>query len=266
MGKINYTCDIDVLIPLSFFKPEMIIKSTYPVGTIRIWNGKKYIKTATGRWNQLNENKSTVSHDGEFVLTSKGSKDFGEITPEMSKIMHRQSGKIRLRIGIESETDKNHNYGEKHINRALRAKNLADIGFNNARDFVEYISENISYIFENGKSLIAVREKNSHLAGAWMELTPSVEGDFYDVKTASPLRSNWYKNKTPVWINPKLGVLTKSIGVPPAHQFNKNIESIYGIVSNSNGIILQSDDLSSKKIINKSFRKQIEEILCSIGA
>lgn len=189
---------------------------------------------------------SDVQHDGEFVLTKNGSKDFGEITPEMAKKMKRQAGKIRLRIGVENEKDKKNNYGEKHIDRDLRNKNLKDIGFDNARDFVEFITGDISYIFPNGMGLIAVREKDSHFSGAWIQLTPSKDGDFYDVKTASPLRSNWYKNKTPIWINPKLGVLTKSLGDPLAHQFNKIIESIYGISSNSNSIVSQQNDLSSK--------------------
>jgi len=45
-----------------------------------------------------------VRHDGEYVLTKDGKKDFGEITPEMSKAIRRQPGKIRLRIG-EQEID-----------------------------------------------------------------------------------------------------------------------------------------------------------------
>jgi hypothetical protein len=192
---------------------------------------------------------SDVQHDGEFVLTKNGSKDFGEITPEMAKKMKRQAGKIRLRIGVENEKDKKNNYGEKHIDRDLRNKNLKDIGFDNARDFIEFITDDISYIFPNGIGLIAVREKNKHFSGAWIQLTPSKDGEFYDVKTASPLRSNWYKNKTPIWINPKLGVLTKSLGDPLAHQFNKIIESIYGISSNSNNIVTQQNNLSSKKVI-----------------
>lgn len=203
--------------------------------------------TGTSGGNGVSYN-SDVQHEGEFVLTKNGSKDFGEITPEMAKKMKRQAGKIRLRIGVENEKDKKNNYGEKHIDRDLRNKNLKDIGFDNARDFVEFIADDISYIFPNGMGLIAVREKDKHFSGAWIQLTPSKDGDFYDVKTASPLRSNWYKNKTPIWINPKLGVLTKSLGDPLAHQFNKIIESIYGISSNSSSIVSQQNNLSSKNV------------------
>jgi len=39
---------------------------------------------------------SPVQHDGEFVLTRNGSKDFGEISPEIAQEIRRQAGKIRL--------------------------------------------------------------------------------------------------------------------------------------------------------------------------
>ena len=58
-----------------------------------------------------------VKHDGEYVLTSRGSKDFGEITQEIANSIGGQAGKIRLRRGIEHERDKKGGYGEKHIER-----------------------------------------------------------------------------------------------------------------------------------------------------
>jgi len=56
-----------------------------------------------------------VQHDGEYVLTSDGSRDFGEISFEIARTIRRQAGKIRLRVGVQ-EHDKE-NYGEKHIER-----------------------------------------------------------------------------------------------------------------------------------------------------
>jgi len=51
-----------------------------------------------------------VQHDGEYVLTSDGSKDFGEISPELAQKIRRQAGKIRLRVGVqEGERD---NFGK----------------------------------------------------------------------------------------------------------------------------------------------------------
>ena len=46
------------------------------------------------------ENIISMQYEGEFVLTKGGSKDFGEISTEIANIIKRQTGKIRLRIGI----------------------------------------------------------------------------------------------------------------------------------------------------------------------
>jgi len=43
-----------------------------------------------------------VQHDGEFVLTRSGNKDFGEISLEIAQQIRRQAGKIRLRVGKEA--------------------------------------------------------------------------------------------------------------------------------------------------------------------
>lgn len=233
---------------------EFMQKAGLPVGTVHGFYKK--VSDCPSKWEYVKSENCSVEHDGEFVLTSSGKKDFGEITPEISREIKRQAGKIRLRIGIENKTkDKNNpNYGEKHINRGLRLKNMNDVGFKNARDFVEYICANISYIFNNGKSLIVVREKGEFPYAAYIELVPSSDGDFYDVKTASPLRKDWYKNKTPIWINPNIDVVKKSLGSPRAFQFNKIIESIYGIGSNSfNQNIYQSSE-SVKEYVEKSIR------------
>jgi len=45
-----------------------------------------------------------VQHDGEYVLTKDGNKDFGEISPETAGEIQRQAGKIRLRIGVDVKT------------------------------------------------------------------------------------------------------------------------------------------------------------------
>ena len=60
-----------------------------------------------------------VQHIGEFVLTKNGSLDFGEIPSEIARVIKRQEGKIRLRIGVEIDNAIG-NYGEKHIERPER--------------------------------------------------------------------------------------------------------------------------------------------------
>lgn len=60
-----------------------------------------------------------LQYDGEFVLTKNGSKDFGEISQEIASEIHRQTGKIRLRRGIEIKGHKG-NFGATHIEREKR--------------------------------------------------------------------------------------------------------------------------------------------------
>jgi hypothetical protein len=88
-----------------------------------------------------------VQYDGEYVLTSDGSRDFGEIPPETARQIKRQAGKIRLRIG-EQEADSQRGYGEKHIERSKRMKEIKLLGFTNARDFVAYGVKNYDAIYD----------------------------------------------------------------------------------------------------------------------
>ena len=52
--------------------------------------------------------KKPVQYDGEYVLASDGSRDFGEIGAETGLV----EGKIRLRTG--QEKGEKGDYGEKH--------------------------------------------------------------------------------------------------------------------------------------------------------
>ena len=140
-----------------------------------------------------------LQFDGEFVLTKNGSKDFGEISQEIASEIHRQAGKIRLRRGIEIKGHKG-NFGAAHIEREKRLTDLKNVGFENARDFVEYVCMDFDSIYNNGKSLI-ICKTDKQMSIAYVELTPAPDGDFYDVKTATPIRSDFFKNKTPLWSN-----------------------------------------------------------------
>jgi hypothetical protein len=99
-----------------------------------------------------------VRHDGEYVLTSGGSRDFGEISPEIAREIRRQAGKIRLRIGKqEGERD---NYGEKHIERPDRLQQLRDNGYENARDLVQDVAQNFNSIYAGRGSRLVLYKKS----------------------------------------------------------------------------------------------------------
>ena len=136
-------------------------------------------------------------YSGEFVLTSNGNIDFGEISPEIASLIKRQAGKIRLRIGKQDESSKE-NYGEAHIERTARLKDLQAAGFNNARDFVEYVCSDYDAIYPNRSGLIVFR-RGPRFNTAYVQLVPSIDGDFYDVKTVVSSSRNVVKNKTPLW-------------------------------------------------------------------
>ena len=146
-----------------------------------------------------------VLYDGEFVLTRNGDINFGEISNQIAKKIYRQAGVIRLRIGVHE--GKRGDYGEKHIERQERLKQLKNNGYDNARDFVHDVAVSFNIIYKGeGTRLILSRQGNITDTSLFVELIPSQDGDFYDVKTGLIARKNYFKNKTPLWIKPKSGV------------------------------------------------------------
>ena len=139
-----------------------------------------------------------VQHEGEFVLTSNGSKDFGEISPEIALKIRRQAGRIRLRVG--EEIGNSGDYGEKHIERAECMQELRSNGYENARDFVQDVAQNYTAIYPGEGGRLTLYKKVEKKGGSlFVELMPSSEGDFYDVKTGMVSRDTYYKNKKPLW-------------------------------------------------------------------
>jgi len=135
-----------------------------------------------------------VRHEGEFVLTREGSRDFGEISPETAREIRRQAGKIRLRIG--EQEGKPGDYGEKHIERKERMQELRSNGYENARDFVQDVTGDYTSVYsgESGR-LILYKKIDTKGVSIFMELVPSLESDFYDVKTGMITRIPITKTK-----------------------------------------------------------------------
>ena len=150
---------------------------------------------------EKNDN-TTVQYNGEFVLTSEGKIDFGEISPDIAVVIKRQAGKIRLRIGKQVNGEKD-NYGEIHINRKTRLQQLNAIGYFDARSAAEDIAKNYDEIYENGIGLIL---RNSNNAIAYICIEPDLENeekDYYDIKTISPSNDRYFKNKKRLWKRPQ---------------------------------------------------------------
>lgn len=141
---------------------------------------------------------SLLQYEGEYVLTREGSKDFGEISSEIAKKIQRQAGKIRLRVG-KQETGSEKGYGQKHIERPKRIKELELLGFFNARDFVSYIVTKHDAIYEGKNGSLILYKKGIHHTEIVSRLEPSETDDFWDVKTAYITRKDSKRNKKPLW-------------------------------------------------------------------
>jgi len=149
--------------------------------------------------------QNPVLHDGEFVLTKDGSRDFGEISPEIALEIRRQAGKIRLRVGVHE--GKRGDFGEKHIERPERIKQINDNGYESARDLVQDVASSYDTIFGgDGPRIILAKRGTITNISIFVELTPMEGKDFYDVKTGLIARKNYFKNKTPLWVRPQNGV------------------------------------------------------------
>ena len=145
-----------------------------------------------------------IQYEDEFVLTSCGNKDFGEISAEIAQQIRRQAGKIRLRIG--EQKGKPGDYGEKHIERKGRMQELRSNGYDNARDLVQDVAQSYTAIYSKDSGRLILKKKiDKKGVSLFVELTPSPDGDFYDVKTGMISRDTYFKNKKPLWEKPQSG-------------------------------------------------------------
>ena len=150
--------------------------------------------------NPIHDN-ADVSKKGElatakpdsFVSAPDGSKDFGEITPEIAIIIGRESAKIRLRQGDSKD-------GLTHIEQ--HESDIKALGFESVKDFISEITHNFTAIYKreksNSRSLMLV-DNSGKLKYASIQLELSEDGSFYEIKNATPGRDDQFKNKKPVW-------------------------------------------------------------------
>lgn len=139
-----------------------------------------------------------VQHEGEYVLTSSGSKDFGEITPEIARIIKREHGKIRLEKGFQKD---GHGFGEIHIERPDRLKQLKINGFNNARDFIEFVAKDYDAIYQgkDNNILVVTTNKNANIAFLSIKLNENDKDAYWTVESAFIARKDYLNDKPILW-------------------------------------------------------------------
>ncbi len=127
-----------------------------------------------------------------FVPAPDGGSDFGSISPAVGRVMRRQAGPIRLRVGTGA-------WGLKHID-SRHGEQFKKLGFESAADFVAAVAKDFNAVYaRDGAGLDVVLENGKTGQRLMVQLEPHADGDFYDVKTASPVRADQFKNKKPLW-------------------------------------------------------------------
>jgi long-subunit acyl-CoA synthetase (AMP-forming)/1-acyl-sn-glycerol-3-phosphate acyltransferase/acyl carrier protein len=123
----------------------------------------------------------------------EGNWHFGELSAGVANAIGRPSAEIRLRPGDEVR-------GLQHIDQKHSAQ-IAAKGFSSSEDFVRYVAQNFDQVYArpkdpNGLDFVVNNDPRGRMIAS-LEYHP--EGNFYDVKTAHPVRADLYKNKVPLW-------------------------------------------------------------------
>ncbi|MED5545710.1 MAG: PLxRFG domain-containing protein [Pseudomonadota bacterium] len=129
-----------------------------------------------------------------FIQSPQGGVNFGEITPNVATAIGRQGGKIRLREG-------NAAWGRQHIEQR-HGDQIRKLGFASVEEFVASVATNFSTIYERDRGAMDVvleTGKTGQRLMVKLEPATDADGDYYDVKTASPVRGDQFKNKSPLW-------------------------------------------------------------------
>lgn len=154
----------------------------------------------------------------DFIPAPDGGLDYGEITPEMGKAMRRQAGKIRLRRG--DETQGLVHIAERHLDQFKKR------GFESVPDFVASVAKSFTAIYKrDGAALDVVLEDGSR-GRLVVQLEMAADGDFYDVKTASPIREDQFKNREPLWERAGTSTPTAGESSPPSPWGQNGADSV----------------------------------------
>ncbi len=129
--------------------------------------------------------KSVRDNPVTFIETTAGKLNFGEITAAIAKKIKRQAGYIRLTAeGLEQV--------ESH------EKEIKNAGFDSVIKFAETVAGSFDAIYaDRGALLLTIKNKPSKLA--IVRLEPFRDEDFYVIKSALPVRSDYLNEKELLW-------------------------------------------------------------------
>jgi Cof subfamily protein (haloacid dehalogenase superfamily) len=166
-------------------------------------------------------------YEGEYVLADDGGKDFGEL-PELTALEKTwPAAKIRLCRGQQEEGMGD--YGEAHIERPNRLKQIRSAGYRNAQALVADVAKNFDLIYQkkNGKSLILFKKTNN--AAIYLQYIQDSSGGFYSVYTGVITRKGFDKYKKPLWTRSKNGFQKTDTVAADFPQQNMSPDALMGI-------------------------------------
>ncbi|MBP2230837.1 hypothetical protein J2847_004146 [Azospirillum agricola] len=151
------------------------------------------IRTVRGNIEKLPADRFSIERDDSgFVRAPDGSPNFGEIGADAATAIGRQPGAIRLREGDAAS-------GLAHI-RAGHTEDARQRGYDSVEAMIADVARNYDEIHKGkGRALILVKRDGRRSGATWIQLEPSANGDFYDVKTATPTRMDFMGKQEPAW-------------------------------------------------------------------
>lgn len=222
------------------------------------------------------------ANEREFIVKPDGSKDFGEISSDISKAVKEQSGielspgKIRLRVGNEKQ---GLIHAKKHEQQAKTD------GYSSIEDMIADVASSFDHIYmrepkgEHGtKTFSLVKTGNkatgkmNGVAPVYFEIQSDSKGNYYIVITAIPQGDNSLRRTTKkdrlIYSSPSLGAATVSnVGAVSTSVNNVGTDTRGGSSTSdkssglSNSTIPQNQDKGNENsnASNKPMRKELIE-------
>lgn len=222
------------------------------------------------------------ANEREFIVKPDGSKDFGEISSDISKAVKEQSGielspgKIRLRVGNEKQ---GLIHAKKHEQQAKTD------GYSSIEDMIADVASNFNEIYLRSPrkagdkptySLVKLGDKNTGkkngTAPVYFDLQSDGNGQYYIVITAIPKGDKSLKRQTKkdhlIYSSPGLGAATTSNGSAVSRSVSNNVGAEQNVLPTSdkssgfsNSTISQNQDKGNENpnASNEPMRKELIE-------
>ena len=222
------------------------------------------------------------ANEREFIVKPDGSKDFGEISSDISKAVKEQSGielspgKIRLRVGNEKQ---GLIHAKKHEQQAKTD------GYSSIEDMIADVASNFNEIYlrtprkagdKPTYSLVKLGDKNTGkkngTAPVYFDLQSDGNGQYYIVITAIPKGDKSLKRQTKkdhlIYSSPGLDAATTSNGSAVSRSISNNVGAEQNVLPTSdkssgfsNSTIPQNQDKGNENpnASNEPMRKELIE-------